>query len=120
MFTNTEGMLITLTFGRDHFLGRRNTLHGTISFDYVYIYSIDVFARLTSTKIGLHFGIHLEQERQALNMTEILLTRELNFNWNKLWNIVKFLNIRTPKKLAVISLKFEHSGFTIEQCIQKM
>ena len=33
---------------------------------------------------------------------------------------VKLLNIRTPEKVAVITLKFEHSGFTIEWCIQKM
>ena len=32
---------------------------------------------------------------------------------------VKLLNIRTPKKVAVIALKYEHGGFTIEWYIQK-
>ena len=33
---------------------------------------------------------------------------------------VKLLNIRMPKKVAVIVLKFEQGGFTIKWCIQKM
>ena len=33
---------------------------------------------------------------------------------------VKILNIRTPKKFAVITLKFKQDGFTEEQCTQKM
>ena len=28
--------------------------------------------------------------------------------------------IRQPEKFAVINLNFEQSGFTIEQCVQKM
>ena len=32
---------------------------------------------------------------------------------------VKILNIRTPKKFAVITLKFEQNVFTKEQCTQK-
>ena len=28
--------------------------------------------------------------------------------------------IKTPKKFAVITLKFEQGGFTIEQCVQKI
>ena len=35
-------------------------------------------------------------------------------------NYCKFLKIRTPKKFAVIILKFEQRGFTIEKCVQKM
>ena len=30
---------------------------------------------------------------------------------------VKILNIRTPEKFAVLNLKFEQGGFTIEYCI---
>ena len=33
---------------------------------------------------------------------------------------VKLLKIRTPEKFAVITLKFEQDGFTIEICFQKM
>ena len=31
-------------------------------------------------------------------------------------NTVKILKIRTPEKFAVITLKVEQSGFTIEKC----
>ena len=33
---------------------------------------------------------------------------------------VKLLNIRTPEKIAVIILKFEHCGSTIEYWVQKI
>ena len=33
---------------------------------------------------------------------------------------VKSLNIRTPEKFAVITLRFEQDGFTEEQCTQMM
>ena len=33
---------------------------------------------------------------------------------------VNFLNIRTPKKFVVITLKVEQDGFSLEKCIQKM
>ena len=33
---------------------------------------------------------------------------------------VKILNILTPQKFAVITLKFEQDGFTKKLCIQKM
>ena len=33
---------------------------------------------------------------------------------------IKILNIRTPQKFAVITLKFEQDDFTKEQCTQKM
>ena len=35
-------------------------------------------------------------------------------------NNVKILKFRTPEKFAVITLKFEQAGSTIEQCIQKV
>ena len=31
----------------------------------------------------------------------------------------KILKIRTPKTFAVVTLKFEQDGFTVELCIQK-
>ena len=31
---------------------------------------------------------------------------------------VNFLNIRTPQKIVIITLKFEQYGSTIEQCVQ--
>ena len=38
---------------------------------------------------------------------------------SRLLNTVKILKIRTPGKFAVIILKFEQCGFTIEKCVQK-
>ena len=37
-----------------------------------------------------------------------------------MYSTVKILKIRTPEKTAVITLKFEQHGFTIEYCVQKM
>ena len=34
-----------------------------------------------------------------------------------LMNTVNILKIRTPEKFAVISLKFEQGGFTLEYCV---
>ena len=33
---------------------------------------------------------------------------------------VKILNFLTPEKIAVIMLKFEQHGFTVEKCVKKM
>ena len=32
----------------------------------------------------------------------------------QIWFTVKFLNIQTPEKIVVITLKFEQDGFTVE------
>ena len=32
---------------------------------------------------------------------------------------LKILKVRTPEKFAVITLKFEQCGFTVEQCVQE-
>ena len=55
---------------------------------------------------------------------QILACLHLNYSHtgDKPFNsyIVKILKIQTPKKFAVITLKFEQGGFTIEYCIQRM
>ena len=41
-------------------------------------------------------------------------------NFSEFYSTVKVLKIWTPEKVAVITLKFEQGGFTIEYCIQRM
>ena len=44
----------------------------------------------------------------------------VGFVMSQLIYTVKIHKIWTPEKFAVITLKFEQGGFTIEQCVQKM
>ena len=48
-----------------------------------------------------------EKSQKHSNMADTL-TIVLTFD------TIKFLNIRTPKKFTVITLKFEQGGFTVE------